>query len=102
MTMCNFSDGVVYGFELAIEILAKFNFWNDARTNPPKFDDRRKYPTLATFICVARYDNNCIVSEFIYDFTENKWLGVDEKNRNFILARIFCNSKRVVEVGAVK
>lgn len=75
----HFEKGVAYGFELAIEILAKFNFWNDARTNPPKFDDRRKYPTLATFICIARYDNNRMISEFIYDFVENKWLGVGEK-----------------------
>lgn len=71
----HFEKGVVYGFELAIEMLAKFNFWNDARTNPPKFDKNRKYPYLAGFMCVVKHSGQYFIWEETYDFIENKWFS---------------------------
>lgn len=50
----DFEKGVVYGFELAIEKVANFQFWNDARTNPPKFDENRKDAIFPSFICVVQ------------------------------------------------
>lgn len=71
----DFERGVAYGLELAIEILAKFNFWNNARTNPPKFDDRRISPYYTKFVCIAKYRDilHCFVTEGIYDFSNECW-----------------------------
>lgn len=75
----DFEKGVAYGFELAIEILAKFQFWNDARTNPPKFDERRECPSRPHFICVNQdFYGAYYVSSRPYDFDENDWLSLDE------------------------
>lgn len=76
----HFEQGVAYGFELALEKVAKFQFWNDARTNPPKFDKNRERNYYPLFICVTKYNNsiNNIVNSCIYDFDANKWL-VDDK-----------------------
>lgn len=71
----HFEQGVAYGFELAIEIVAKFNFWNNAITNPPKFDKNRQYPYMASFLCIVKKNNGqYVISEKVYNFTENKWL----------------------------
>lgn len=71
----HFEQGVAYGFELAIEILAKFNFWNNARTNPPKFDGNRISPYYTKFVCVAKYRDivHCFFTEGIYDFHNECW-----------------------------
>lgn len=75
----DFSKGVAHGFELAIEILTKFNFWNDARTNPPKFDENRINPHYPKFICVTKYHDNssCFFNEMKYDFEHNRWQDSD-------------------------
>ncbi len=75
----HFEQGVSYGFELAIEILAKFKFWNDALINPPKFDKNRERNYYPLFICITKYNNSInIINSCIYDFDANKWL-VDDK-----------------------
>lgn len=71
----HFEKGVAYGFELAIEMLAKFQLWNDARTNPPKFDENRKFPYITTFLCVIKYEGEYHILDKMYDFTENEWLN---------------------------
>lgn len=71
----HFEKGVAYGFELAIEILAKFQFWNDARTTPPKFDDNRIIPYYTKFVCVVKYRDieSCFFTEGTYDFKNERW-----------------------------
>lgn len=75
----HFEQGVAYGFELAIEILAKFNFWNDARTNPPKFDKNRKNSYFAGFMCVVKHSGQYFIWEETYDFIENKWFSSESE-----------------------
>lgn len=73
----HFEQGVAYGFELAIEIVAKFNFWNDARTNPPKFDKNRINPHYSKFIGIVQYHNisSYIFTDVTYDFSAKRWVG---------------------------
>lgn len=75
----HFEKGVAYGFELAIEMLAKFNFWNDARTNPPKFDESRKHPCLASFMCVVKHNGQYFIWETTYDSVQNKWFSSESE-----------------------
>lgn len=70
----DFLKGVVRGLELVIEKVAKFQFWNDARTNPPKFDENRECPNCPPFACVVKYDNGEYnLDRCYYNFEMNKW-----------------------------
>lgn len=75
----HFEKGVAYGFELAIEIIANFKFWNNACINPPKFDENRINPHYPKFICVTKYHDNssCFFNEMKYDFEHNRWQDSD-------------------------
>lgn len=67
--------GIENGFKQAIEMLAKFNFWNDARTNPPKFDVRRAYPNRPDFLVVIRNSNGAIQTDvYPYRFEKGEWV----------------------------
>lgn len=71
----HFEQGVAYGFELAIEIVAKFNFWNNAITNPPKFDVRRAYPKRPDFLVVVKIGNGSIQTDvYGYNFDKEMWI----------------------------
>lgn len=71
----DFEKGVAYGFELAIEILAKFNFWNNAYKNPPKFDVRRAYPNRPDFLVLTRNSNGAIQTDvYPYRFEKGEWV----------------------------
>lgn len=70
-----FELGVVHGFELAIEIVSKFNFWNNAITNPPKFDVSRAYPKRPDFLVVVKIGNGSIQTDvYGYNFDKEMWI----------------------------
>lgn len=61
--------------EKLITILAKFNFWNDTRTNPPKFDVRRAYPNRPDFLVVVKIGNGSIQTDvYPYRFDKGEWV----------------------------
>lgn len=70
----HFEQGVAYGFELAIEMLAKFQFWNDALTNPPKFDKNRVFPSCPSFLCIASGYDGYSITKRSYSFKKNDWV----------------------------
>lgn len=60
--------------EKLITMLAKFNFWNDAR-NPPKFDVRRAYPDRPDFLVVVKIGNGSILTDvYPYRFEKGEWV----------------------------
>lgn len=61
-------------FEQVIQMLDEFNFWNDADTNPPKFDENRRFPNRPTFICTVQdYEGRCYIANRYYDFEKDEW-----------------------------
>lgn len=70
----DFEKGVAYGFELAIEIIAKFQLWQNADVNPPKFDKRRRNPDCPSLMCVVEdYEGGCYIAHRYYDFEVGEW-----------------------------
>lgn len=70
----DFAKGVVHGLELAIEKVANFQFWNDARTNPPKFDKNRAFPNCPKFLCIVSGYDGYSVTQRSYSFKKNDWV----------------------------
>lgn len=69
-----YNIGIENGFKQAIEMLAKFNFWNYASTNPPKFDKNREFPNCPPFACVVKYDNGAYnLDRCYYNFDTDEW-----------------------------